>query len=279
MLDAAIANESVTIERERRLNDIELKLDGSAIAIYDNREREDFDMVIDGSGISSKIREKLYDLSSRGVSPWSMWWFWGTGDYTSEDIMTYSAEGVSIAHISLGDGRHFFSVFTYDTPEKILNGSCCEKRIYLKSFLSQFSNLPPVISQSFEEADEYRGKRITRVKVKKSFCHNCILIGDAEHGFSPLLGMGTALALEDALVLAEELAAAVEAGLPVATAYKRYDKRREPRISYMQWSNDFLSPMLTRGRPGDRAMQKMVTWMLPEWMLEKLFQSMMKWRV
>jgi 2-polyprenyl-6-methoxyphenol hydroxylase-like FAD-dependent oxidoreductase len=56
-----------------------------------------------------------------------------------------------------------------------------------------------------------------------------VLLGDAVHATTPHLGQGAGMAIEDAIVLAEELA---QAATPQA-AFPRYQARRVPRCRYI----------------------------------------------
>lgn len=56
-----------------------------------------------------------------------------------------------------------------------------------------------------------------------------VLLGDAAHATTPHLGQGAGMAIEDSLVLAEELAAQNN----IATAFTAYHARRQPRCSYI----------------------------------------------
>jgi flavin-dependent dehydrogenase len=68
-----------------------------------------------------------------------------------------------------------------------------------------------------------------------------LLIGDAAHAMSPNMAQGAAMAFEDALVLAESLAAA-DTGTAAINAHQR---RRRPRIDWI----------LNQTRRRDRARQ------------------------
>jgi 2-polyprenyl-6-methoxyphenol hydroxylase-like FAD-dependent oxidoreductase len=57
-----------------------------------------------------------------------------------------------------------------------------------------------------------------------------VLIGDAAHAGSPMMGQGGCLAMEDALALADELASASD----VATALDRFEQRRQPRVAWVR---------------------------------------------
>jgi 2-polyprenyl-6-methoxyphenol hydroxylase-like FAD-dependent oxidoreductase len=57
-----------------------------------------------------------------------------------------------------------------------------------------------------------------------------VLIGDAAHASSPLMGQGGSLAMEDAAVLAEVLQAEPD----LEQAFAAYTRRRAPRVRWVQ---------------------------------------------
>ena len=78
-----------------------------------------------------------------------------------------------------------------------------------------------------------------------------VLIGDAAHSMAPPLALGGAMAIEDAIVLAEELANASDLDVAIA----RFTARREPRIAFvlertrLTWARGRREP--TPGEPLD----------------------------
>ena len=70
---------------------------------------------------------------------------------------------------------------------------------------------------------------VEEVVLQQWFADGVLLIGDAAHAMSPNMAQGAAMAFEDALVLAESLAAADTA----AAAINAYQYRRRPRIDWI----------------------------------------------
>jgi 2-polyprenyl-6-methoxyphenol hydroxylase-like FAD-dependent oxidoreductase len=68
-----------------------------------------------------------------------------------------------------------------------------------------------------------------------------VLVGDAAHASSPMMGQGGCMAMEDACVLAEELCADVT----VESALASYVSRRKPRAKWVQEQSMALAEILT----------------------------------
>jgi salicylate hydroxylase len=58
-----------------------------------------------------------------------------------------------------------------------------------------------------------------------------VLLGDAAHALTPNMGQGAGMAMEDAAVLAEELAAASRGAKPLPAALADYVARRQARVA------------------------------------------------
>ncbi|MBV9377243.1 MAG: FAD-dependent monooxygenase, partial [Alphaproteobacteria bacterium] len=74
-----------------------------------------------------------------------------------------------------------------------------------------------------------------------------LLIGDAAHASSPMMGQGGCMAMEDAVVLADSL----RAYATLAQALDAYAARRRPRVRWMHERSDavaqsFRLPTVTR---------------------------------
>jgi 2-polyprenyl-6-methoxyphenol hydroxylase-like FAD-dependent oxidoreductase len=85
-----------------------------------------------------------------------------------------------------------------------------------------FGALPPAESIITTEIEELWMDDWVRVSAK----HSAVLLGDAAHALTPNIGQGAGMAMEDAAVLAEELASGAE----IEHALGNYAKRRKPRV-------------------------------------------------
>ena len=81
-----------------------------------------------------------------------------------------------------------------------------------------FAALPPAASIITTEIEE--------LWAEQWFSGNAVLLGDAVHAMTPNIGQGAGMAMEDAAVLAEELAGNAR----IADALQNYARRRRPRV-------------------------------------------------
>ncbi len=85
------------------------------------------------------------------------------------------------------------------------------------------------------------------------------LLGDAAHAVTPNLGQGACLALEDAVILAAELAK----GEPVERALAGYDAVRRPRAERISKLSERMSRLAQVGNPAIAAMRGVLMAMTP----------------
>jgi 2-polyprenyl-6-methoxyphenol hydroxylase-like FAD-dependent oxidoreductase len=99
-------------------------------------------------------------------------------------------------------------------------------------------------------ADRTHWARLQEGSVTYSDRAGMLLIGDAAHPMVPTLGQGATQACEDACVAVEEIAAALDAGDPLAMVTARVAERRAERARFvMQLSRDATDTMLAGADP------------------------------
>jgi 2-polyprenyl-6-methoxyphenol hydroxylase-like FAD-dependent oxidoreductase len=106
------------------------------------------------------------------------------------------------------------------------------KQDLLDTFAGWPEGIPEVIEATPEE-QIFRGDLYHRRPVKSWRLGRAVLLGDAAHPTMPAFGQGAGMAIEDAAVLARELAAADDIGDAAAlgSAYERYEGQRVPRTA------------------------------------------------
>jgi 2-heptyl-3-hydroxy-4(1H)-quinolone synthase len=184
----------------------------------------DADLIVGADGIRSQVRREIFG----SFNPVYM-------GYRSHRLVMDNVAGVRCFTEYLGRGQRIGLVpigeerlyvwTTYNSPK---NESL---QLNLKSFFRQFTApelqrlfaaLPPVAGIITTEIEELWAEDWVRVRGDA----HVVLLGDAAHAMTPNIGQGAGMAMEDAAVLAEELAGNGR----IEDALGNYAMRRKPRV-------------------------------------------------
>ena len=94
---------------------------------------------------------------------------------------------------------------------------------------------------SLERDDQVICSAMEWMEFEKWHTGRVVLVGDAAHASSPMMGQGGCMAMEDAVVLADELRAAVT----METALASYVSRRKARVEWVQRQSMAVGESLT----------------------------------
>lgn len=185
---------------------------------------DDADLVIGADGIHSQVRRELFsDPKPRYMG------------YRSHRLMMENVAGVRCFTEYLGRGQRIGLVpigekrlyvwTTYNSPREERRAP--DLRRQFAQFTDEglqrlFAALPPPESIITTEIEELWVEDWVRLSAGNS----AVLLGDAAHALTPNIGQGAGMAMEDAAVLAEELASGAE----IEHALGNYAKRRKPRV-------------------------------------------------
>ena len=121
---------------------------------------------------------------------------------------------------------------------------------------------------ALERDDQIICSAMEWVPLDKVCSGRVVLVGDAAHARSPMLGQGGCMAMEDACVLAEEL----RSGASVEAALTGFARRRKPRVEWVQEQSMAVTQMQTLPvgkriralrESGDRAMRARFAALVP----------------
>jgi len=203
-------------------------------------ELADFDVIVGADGANSRVREELEPSlgSTADAAVAKFIWFGTTHIF---DRLTFlhrqGPDGNFAAHAyPIGQG---LSTFIVETDEDT----------WRRAGLDEFDMAtPPGASDEVSKAylgalfaDDIDGAELvgnnsrwgnfrTR-RTQRWHAGNVALLGDAVHTAHFSVGSGTKMAMEDAIVLARELAASTDA---VTAAFERYELERQPDVARVQ---------------------------------------------
>jgi 2-polyprenyl-6-methoxyphenol hydroxylase-like FAD-dependent oxidoreductase len=103
----------------------------------------------------------------------------------------------------------------------------------LERVRARFAGFGPRVQEylaALDRDDQIICSAMEWVPVTEVYRGRVVLVGDAAHASSPMLGQGGCMAMEDACVLAEEL----HEGATIEAALASFAKRRKPRVEWVQ---------------------------------------------
>lgn len=184
----------------------------------------DADLVIGADGIHSQVRREFFVAATPRYMGYRSHRLIMENVADVRCFTEYLGRGQRIGLVPIGEKRLYVWT-TYNSPR---GASLIQD---FKTFFNQFSDqglqrlfaaFPPPESIITTEIEELWVDDWVRVSA-----HNrAVLLGDAAHALTPNIGQGAGMAMEDAAVLAEELASGAE----IEHALGNYAKRRKPRV-------------------------------------------------
>lgn len=199
----------------------------------------DFDLVVGADGIRSTVRA----LALTNATPSYL------GAMNWRSVAPIRPGGLTEFQINMGDGCVFGLVplagaRTYSFAYVV----CPQFRDPLEGRLARlrqrFSRFGPRVAAylaALERDDEIICSAMEWVELGNIHAGRVVLVGDAAHASSPMMGQGGCMAMEDACVLAEELRAAATVGEALAS----YARRRKPRAEWVQRQSMGLASLVT----------------------------------
>lgn len=203
--------------------------DGSGVDVsFSDGSKRRFDMVVGADGLYSATREMIFPDAPRPEFTGQAVWRYNFS--RTENVTNLCAfEGsIGLGLVPLSDDLMYMYVTTPEpgNPRYPLNGLAAVMRGKLADTCSQIAELADQITQD----DEVVYKPLEWVFLEGSWHKGrIVLLGDAVHATTPHLGQGAGMAIEDSIVLADELAKhdTIEA------AFSAYRNRRFDRCRYI----------------------------------------------
>jgi 2-polyprenyl-6-methoxyphenol hydroxylase-like FAD-dependent oxidoreductase len=216
---------------------------------FTDGERRRYDLVIGADGLYSKVREVLLGPNVKPRFTGQVCWRYNLPriDGLEEIWMFFGPDG-SAGFVPLGEDLMY--ILTIETPipdwrDAIERDGAAA--VY-RQRLAPFSGPVADVREQIVDDDAIVVRPIENIIVPAPWHRGrIVLVGDAAHGATPHCGQGAAQAIEDGIVLAEELAKDV----PVTEALEAFSARRYKRCRAIvegsekvgQWEQDHSLPI------------------------------------
>jgi FAD-dependent urate hydroxylase len=199
----------------------------------------DYDLVVGADGIKSTVRaltltaaapSDLGAMNWRSVAPIRPAGLTG--------LQMHLGEGCTFGLVPMGAGRTYG--FAYVIQQRFhdpLKG----RLERLRNRFATFGERVQEYLASLERDEQIICSAMEWMEFEKWHTGRVVLVGDAAHASSPMMGQGGCMAMEDACVLAEELCAAAT----VEGALASYVNRRRARAEWVQHQSMAVGEILT----------------------------------
>src|SRR5215472_4685708 len=186
-----------------------------------------FDLVIGADGISSTVRTLTFGAISPDYSG-SMAW---------RSIAPIRPHGLDQLRFLLGDGC-FFGLCPVGSGRTYGLGNITAPRSHepvrdrlerLRRYFVHFGYPVQEYLGALTKDEQIHCAPVDIISLDRWHCGRVVLIGDAAHASSPMMGQGGCMAMEDALVLAEALSSFDN----LEAAFENYAARRRPRVGWV----------------------------------------------
>lgn len=193
---------------------------------FDDGTSDRYDLVIGADGAHSTVRELLFPAGAlRPVGQYARRFLIPTGDVRDGDpVATWSLRlGPRSAFLTIPIGNG--TLYCY------CDGPVTHPPTPLRELFDGFAEpVPTLLDRLGTTGTAVHAGPIEEVVLDRWSRDGVLLVGDAAHATSPNLAQGAAMALEDACVLAEELAGAGGLG----EALTAFEHRRRPRTGWVR---------------------------------------------
>lgn len=207
----------------------ELRQSPESVSVrFTDGSMDEFDLVVGADGIHSTVRQLLFGA----VVPVS------TGQVSWRSVAPYALPGAPSVQFWLGD-KCFFGLCTVGSGSTYgfgyansvpgydpVDGRLARLRERFAEFGTSVQDYLALVASD----GSIHCSTIATVEHQTWYDGRVVLIGDAAHASSPMMGQGGSMAMEDAAVLAELLAAESE----VEAALSGFVTRRAPRVRWVQ---------------------------------------------
>lgn len=207
----------------------EIHDDGNKVTVsFSDETTGEYDLVIGADGLYSKTRAMVMpDAAGPEFVGQSVWRYNFKRPDDLDALRAYEGPtGVGLVPLS-NDVMYMYVT----TPEP--GNPRYEHDDLAKALREKLASAPPGIVEYVDQITDNDGVVYRPLEVQLIegdwFTGNVIIIGDAAHATTPHLGQGAGMAIEDSIVLAEEL----EKAETVADAFRSFQTRRFERCKYI----------------------------------------------
>jgi 2-polyprenyl-6-methoxyphenol hydroxylase-like FAD-dependent oxidoreductase len=267
LLDQLIGN---PILLGKRAISIDQSGDG-IIMRFDDGTVHQTDHLIVADGIHSAIRQQLLPDSKPRYAGYTCWRavIDGEGLDLNEATETWGARG-RFGIVPLANRKiYWFACVNAPANDARMRGY--KVNDVAKVFKNYHAPIPEIISRTNDE-NLLWGDIIDLKPISQYAFGNVVLLGDAAHATTPNMGQGACQAIEDAVILGDELAIGNEA----SDVFRRFEQRRLKRTRYIVETSRRIGQIAQTQNPLLATLRNGLFRMLPASLNERQLETLYK---
>ena len=210
--------------------------EGSVSVGFSDGTSANYDLVIGADGIGSTVRALAIGaiaLRYCGQAAWRA--IAPIRRKNADEIQFWLGEGSFFTTYAVSAERTYGCAYV---AEAAPSHTSVEKRLTrFRDCFADFGEPVRAFLESLTHDDQIHCSALESVELPKWRKDRVLLIGDAAHASSPMMGQGGCMAVEDAAVLAELL----ETSTSIDAALDAFSPRRRPRVDWIQAQSDKLA--------------------------------------
>jgi 2-polyprenyl-6-methoxyphenol hydroxylase-like FAD-dependent oxidoreductase len=198
-------------------------------AITEEGERHTADLLVGADGIRSTVRERFFGPNEPVYLGYRSHRFVVDRPPGVEHFTEFLGRGKRIGLVPISRERLYVWT-TFNSPRASTDWAL-DRVERFRALFAEFAD--PRVRAAFAQVvstEDVLCTDIEEVRQARWAAGRVVLLGDAAHALTPNMGQGAGMALEDAAVLAEELAAAARGTTALAAALDAYVARRRRRV-------------------------------------------------
>lgn len=236
---------------------------GIRVLFEDGRELEANGLIV-ADGIHSALRQQVLPHVTPRYAGYTCWRGvvenkWNLADHAVE---TWGAAG-RFGYVPIGDNQvYWFACKNAPANDKLLQHWRTDE---LATNFASFASPIPAIIQATPPSAILWNDIADLAPLKQLAYDRMVLIGDAGHATTPNLGQGACMGMEDALVLAEEIASTTT----LAHAFQQFESRRLARTTFIVETSERLGRLAQLETATLMALRNAALRLTPAWVNER----------
>jgi 2-polyprenyl-6-methoxyphenol hydroxylase-like FAD-dependent oxidoreductase len=210
---------------------------GRVSVVFNDATTGEYDLVVGADGIHSAMREFVLGPTAPVYGGQMVWRSLVAMRPAKLDaIQFWLGDGTFFGLCPVGGGTYGFGNATSPRLRDAMEGRVQR----LRDRFIGFGGAVRDYLDAVETDEQIHCEPIEWLEVDRWHRGRVVLIGDAAHASSPMMGQGGSMAMEDALVLAESLCSTRQ----VETAIEMFVARRKQRVDWVQQQSRAVGDML-----------------------------------